>query len=163
MRTRRIISLTIATALVVVSAATALHASIDQRRSRPLDRQNIGYVHGHWQTVKTEWAQIGGWSFSDGMMLVARSGISVTLSVTVTGAPAEFRVVMEAAEQGWAQRVMKPGWAHFDPQGGTGSFSYSFVAGVGPGTYTINLLWRSPTGVQTNLEGGSLVVQYAAR
>lgn len=163
MRTRRIMVLSMATALVVVSAATALHASIDQRRSRPLDRQNIGYVRGHWQTVKTDWASIGGWSFSDGMMLEARSGISVTLSVTVSGAPAEFRIVMEAAERDWAQRVMKPGSAHFDPQGGTGSFSYSFVAGVGPGKYTINLLWRSPTGVQTNLDGGSLVVQYAAR
>ena len=118
---------------------------------------------GHWQTIATGWAQIGGWSFSDGMSFEARSGISATLSVTVSGAPAEFRIVMEVPEKDWAQRVMKPGSVHFDPQGGTGSFSYTFVAGVGPGAYTINLLWRSPTGIQTNLDDGSLVVQYAAR
>ncbi len=163
MRTRRIVSLAAATALMVVTAATALHANINQYRSRPLDRQNIGYIQGPRQTTKTDWAQIGGWSFSDGMSFEARSGISATLSVTVSGAPAEFRIVMEVPEQDWAQRVMKPTSAHFDPQGGTGSFSYTFVAGVGPGIYTINLLWRSPTGVQTNLDDGSLVVQYAAR
>jgi hypothetical protein len=163
MRTRRILTLAAATALVIASAATALDASIDQHRSRPLDRQNVGFIDGHWQTTNTDWAQIGGWSFSDGMYLQARSAISATLSVTVSGAPAEFRIVMEVPEKDWAQRVMKPASAHFDPQGGTGSFSYTFVAGVGPGGYTINLLWRSPTGVQTNLDGGSLVVQYAAR
>jgi hypothetical protein len=163
MRTRRVMVLSMATALVVVSAATSLRASIDQHRSRPLDRQNIGYVRGHWQTTHTDWAQIGGWSFSDGMFISARSGISATLSVTVSGAPAEFRIVMELPEKDWALRVMKPGSAHFDPLGSTGSFSYTFVAGVGPGRYTINLEWRSPTGVQTNLDGGSLVVQYAAR
>ncbi|MGZ8620069.1 MAG: hypothetical protein ACXWYE_09220 [Actinomycetota bacterium] len=163
MRTRRIVSLAAATALVIVTAASALHASINQYRSRPLDRQNIGYIQGPRQTTKTDWAQIGGWSFSDGMGFQARSGISATLSVTVTGAPAEFRIVMEVPEKDWAQRVMKPTSAHFDPQGGTGSFSYTFVAGVGPGIYTINLLWRSPSGVQTNLDDGSLVVQYAAR
>jgi hypothetical protein len=163
MRTRKIVTLAVATALVVVSAATALRATINQYRSRPLDRQNIGYIQGHRQTTATGWAQIGGWSFSDGMSIAARSGISATLSVTVSGAPAEFRIVMEVPEKDWAQRVMKPTSAHFDPQGGTGSFSYTFVAGVGPGGYTINLLWRSPTGVQTNLDDGSLVVQYAAR
>lgn len=163
MRIRRIVTLALASALVVASAATALHASINQYRSRPLDRQNIGYIQGPRQTTKTDWAQIGGWSFSDGMGFAARAGISATLSVTVTGAPAEFRIVMEVPEQDWAQRVMKPTSAHFDPQGVTGSFSYTFVAGVGPGLYTINLLWRSPTGVQTNLQDGSLVVQYAAR
>ncbi len=163
MRTRKIVTLAVATALAVVSAATALHANINQYRSRPLDRQNIAHIDGHWQTIATGWAQIGGWSFSDGMWFEARSGISATLSVTVSGAPAEFRIVMEVPEKDWAQRVMKPGSVHFDPQGGTGSFSYTFVAGVGPGKYTINLLWRSPTGIQTNLDDGSLVVQYAAR
>jgi hypothetical protein len=58
---------------------------------------------------------------------------------------------------------MRPTSAHFDPQGGTGSFSYTFVAGVGSGRYTINLLWRSPTGVEATMTDGSLVVQYGAR
>jgi hypothetical protein len=70
---------------------------------------------------------------------------------------------MEIVEQEYATRPMKPLSAHFEPTGGVGSFSYTFVAPVGPGRYTINLLWRSPTGGLVEMHGGSLVVQYGAR
>lgn len=163
MRTRRILSLAAAVALVMVTGAAALHASVDQRRSHPLDRQNVGHVLGEWHTSSTDWRSIGGWSFSDGMVIDARGAIAATLSVTVSGAPVDYRVVMELPEKGYATRLMRPTSAHFDPQGGTGSFSYTFVVGVGSGRYTINLLWRSPTGVEATMTDGSLVVQYGAR
>jgi hypothetical protein len=163
MRARKILILAAATAIVTMSAATALHASIQTYRARPLDRQNIGHIQGQRHTTGTGWRDIGGWSFSDGMAIQARGGIASTLSVTVSGAPAEFRLVMEVIDHRWALRPMKPLSVHFDPQGGTGSFSYTFVAGVGPGGYTINLQWRSPTGVETFLEEGTLVTQYGLR
>jgi hypothetical protein len=160
MRTRRFLSLTVAASLVVLAGATALHATINQYQSRPLNRQNVGHIVGTRHTHSTTWAQVAGWSFSDGMVIQARGAIAATLSVTVSDAPVDFRIVMELPLQDYATRVMKPSFAHFDPQGGTGSFSYTYVAGVAPAPYTINLRWRSPTGVEATLSGGSLVVQY---
>jgi hypothetical protein len=162
MRTRRVLSLTVVSVLVILAGTTALHAAIDQYRSRPLDRQNVGHIVGPRKTQSTDWAQIGGWSFSDGMVIQARGAIAATLSVTVSGAPVDFRIVMELPQKHYAQRLMKPAFANFDPQGGTASFSFTYVAAVAPGPYTINLLWRSPTGVETTLTGGSLVVQYGS-
>lgn len=163
MRTRRTVSVALATVGVIVATASVLHATVDQYRSRPLNRQNVGHISGHRQTSSTNWTDVGGWSFSDGMVIDARGSVAATLSVTVSGAPVEFRVAMEVLDQGGEIRAMKPTSAHFDPAGGTGSFSYTFVAGVGPGHYSINLLWRSPTGGLTQMDDGSLVVQYGAR
>jgi hypothetical protein len=161
MRTHRFLALTLAVSLVIMVGATALHASINQYQSRPLDRQNIGHIVGTRNTQSMDWASIGGWSFSDGMVIQAHGAIAATLSATISGAPADFRIVMELPQQHYAQRLMKPTFAHFDPQGGEGSFSFTYVAGVASGPYTINLMWRSPTGVEATLSGGSLVVQYA--
>ena len=95
MRTRRFLSLTVAASLVVLAGATALHATINQYQSRPLNRQNVGHIAGTRHTHSTTWAQVAGWSFSDGMVIQARGAIAATLSVTVSDAPVDFRIVME--------------------------------------------------------------------
>lgn len=107
-RSRKILSLAVATALVVVAGATAIHASIDQHRSRPLNRQNVGHIIGTRDTQSTTWVQVGGWSFSDGMVIQARGAIAATLSVTISDAPVDFRIVIEGRQHGFASRVMKP-------------------------------------------------------
>ena len=49
-----------------------------------------------------------------------------------------------------------------DPGAGTESFSYTFVGVLPhPGRFTVNLLWRSPTGAPVTLRVGSVVIQYA--
>lgn len=106
MRTRRFLSFTLAVSLVFVAGANALHATINQYQSRPLDRQNIGHIVGTRDTHATNWTSIGGWSFSDGMVIQANGAIAATLSVTISGAPVDFRIVMELPQQEYAQRAV---------------------------------------------------------
>ena len=163
MRTRRIISLARVAALVVVIAATALHASINQYRSRPLDRQNIGYIQAHRQTTNTDWAQIGGWSFSDGMSIAAARGHQRDAERHRLRGAGRVPDRDGSAREGLGAARDEADVGALRPTGRDGLVLVHVRGGRRPRRYTINLLWRSPTGVQTNLDGGSLVVQYAAR
>jgi hypothetical protein len=150
-----------AVAAVVVLGAGGV-AAVSQYKARPLDRQNLGVITGTHTVRNTAFVVLSGWGPSDSMHVDARSGIAATLSVTVTGAPVEFRLFLEDVDHGWAIREMRPSSASFDPGTGTVSASFTFVAAVAPGNYTVNVSWRSPTGSQVSLVGGSLVVQYGA-
>jgi hypothetical protein len=140
--------------------AASLSARPNQYRSLPLDRQNLGLLASERSTHSVDFVTLGGWGPSDSMHVNARGGIAATLSATVSGGPVEFRLFLEDIEKDWAVRPMKPRWARFDPGAGTASSSFTYVAAVHPGDYTVNISWRSPDGVQVTLHAMTLVVQY---
>jgi hypothetical protein len=156
MRNRWILLSALALALALVTGSVQ---AVSQYRAEPLDHQNVGVIDTH-TTIRTGFVVIGGWGPSDSMHVDARGVITATLSVTVTGGPVAFRLFLEDIDHGWATRRMRPWSATFDPGTGTTSGSFTFVAGVAPGPYTVNVMWRSPTGVPVTLKTGTLVVQY---
>ena len=158
MRNRWILLVVLAIALAFVAGAVR---AVDQYKAKPLDRQNLGVIDAH-STVQTQFVVLSGWGPSDSMHVDARAGIAATLSVTVTGAPAEFHMFLEDVANDWADRPMRPSSMIVDPGSGTVSSSFTFVAGVRPSNFTVNIMWRSPTGAQTTLTGGTLVVQYGS-
>ena len=84
--------------------------------------------------------------------------MSATLSVTIEGAPARFRVIIDTPEA-----PMYPGTVRFVPQG-TESFSATFVRRVFPfeadDTHSFTVQWRSPSGQQVTLKRGILNLLY---
>jgi hypothetical protein len=161
MRNRTLFIVALASYLVVVTAAVTL-ATVSPYKARPLDRQNLGWIQGAPPVTTTKFTWLGGWGPSDSMTIHTKGDIAATLSVTVTGAPMEFRLTLEDVQHGWALRMMKPDAAVFDPGTGTTSGSFTWVAAVGAGTYTVDVQLRSPSGAPATLEYGSLVVQYGA-
>ena len=154
--------------VIAVSAAVLLAGSvavsapsggrINQYGARALNRQTLGLISTSATTSSTNWQAVPNWGFSDGPSIKARSALSATLSVTVSGGPAAFKVVLEIGTH-FVQRGMNAPVV-FDPGTGTESFSYTFVAGLPPSGETFNLFWRSPTGVPVTLRRGTVVLQY---
>jgi hypothetical protein len=157
MRNRWFVLIAVFAAIVLTAGAVG---AVNQYRSRPLDMQNFGIISP--RSTDHALAVMGGWGPSDSMHLDARGGIVATLSVTVSGGPVDFSMFLENVDHGWATRMMHPSLATFDPGTGTASSSFTFVAAVSPGSYTVNLKWGSPTGVEVTLVNASLVVQYGA-
>ena len=162
MRRRTFTTLGAALLLVVITAAVT-YATVSQYVARPLNRQNLGYITGPRTLSATTFKDMAGWGFSDGMTIDARGGFAATLSATVHGGPVQFRLYIEDVTHHFAQRIIPPGIATFDPGSGTESMSFTWVAQVAPGPYTVNITWRSPTGVPVTMNSGTLVVQYGAQ
>jgi len=156
MRNRWILVATLALGLALVTGSVQ---AVSPYRAKPLDNQNVGVIDTH-TTIHTGFVVMGGWGPSDSMHVDARGVITATLSVTVTGGPVAFRLFLEDINHDWATRRMRPWSATFDPGSDTTSGSFTFVAGVAPGPYTVNIMWRSPTGAPVTLKAGTLVVQY---
>jgi hypothetical protein len=150
-------------AAVVVAGSVAVGATSGGQRVNPygaraLNRQTLGIISTSATTSRTNWQAVPNWGFSDGPWIQARSALSATLSVTVAGGPAAFKVVLEVGKH-FVQRGMNPPVV-FNPGTGTESFSYTFVASLPPSGETFNLYWRSPTGVPVTLRRGTVVLQY---
>ncbi len=158
---RRLLLLAAATGAFVLLVGVGVNARVDQHKGRPLDTQNIG-VLGQGTTSSTGWAPVPNWGFSDGPAIQARGSLAATLSVTVSGAPVQFRIVLEDVQHGFKERAMKPGRAVFDPGAAAGSFSSTFVLPLSKGPHTVNIFWRSPTGASVIIRNGSVVLQYAS-
>ena len=81
------------------------------------------------------------------------------VSVTVAGAPVQFRVVVD----GVPEAPMKPGAARFVPSG-TESFSYTFVGRTAPfeadDSHSFDVQWRSPSGQPVTLRSGVLNILF---
>jgi hypothetical protein len=148
----------VAAALVILSVSV-VQARVDQYRALRLNRQNLGRIF-EASTSNQSFEPLPGWGFSDGPGISVRGGFAVTVSITIEGGPVDFRVLTEAEDHGFKVHPMKPTSAHFDPGAGSQSFSFTFVA-AGSGHYTVNLYWRSPTGVEVTETGGAVVIQYA--
>lgn len=147
---------------VVVFTAGSSFSLINPGKARPLNRQNFA-VLSTFSSHQASWFIFPGWSSSDSPMWVsARSGMAATISVTVTGAPVEVRLVLEDEKHQGPIMSMQPSFAAFDPGTGTVSGSFTFVARINPDPYRVILEMRSPTGADFTLVNGSMVVQYAA-
>lgn len=151
---------TIAVVTLVVATAGIVVAGVDQYRPLKLNRQNLGTIAPH-DTSRTGFFPVRSWGFSDGAAIQAVGGIAVTVNVTISGGPAEFKVITESGRR-FEQATMRPGVARFDPASGKESFSFTWVSGAKGEGQTVNLFWRSPTGSTVTLHGGSVVIQYAA-
>jgi hypothetical protein len=130
-------------------------------RNLSVDHQYVRVSTSTRTTSSIEWRGVPEFNASSGLIFDTRHGVSVTLSVQISGAPAEFRVsTAEYARQKY--KVVGPGSVYFDPMGGTNSFSFTFMKdATSPGNREMILEWKSPTGGEVTLEKLSVVVIYA--
>jgi hypothetical protein len=136
--------LVLAAVPVVVFAATGVFGGA-------LDRQSARWTTTSATTSSTSWRNVPGLS----IRRCTINQVTVMVSVTLNGAPALFRVIMD----GVPEAPLKPGTARFVPDG-TESFSYAFVGRTAPfeadDTHAFNVQWRSPSGLPVTLVRGDL-------
>jgi hypothetical protein len=95
-------------------------------------------------------------SFPTGVQIWATGPFTATLSITLSGARGDFRIVDDG-------KVLPPGTAHFATQPGDRSRSFTFVARPGGDTnacHQLHVQWRSPTGQPVTVKTAALVVDY---
>ena len=153
MRRRWIVALALAV-LVAIAAPLAVWALVTSGTyNGNLDRQRAKFRRGALTISGTAWHDIPVLS----VRICAVHEVSATLSVTLSGSRAFFRVV---GEQG---NVIQPGAANFAPAG-TESVSYTFVTSVGTfeadDRHSLEVQWRSASGASVTLKRGDLNVLY---
>jgi hypothetical protein len=120
-----------------------------------LDRQASKWTTTPTTTSSTDWRNVPRLSLTRCTL----HQVTAMVSVTVSGAPVQFRVVID----GVPEAPMRPGAARFTPDG-TESFSYNFVARTAPfeadDTHSFAVQWRSPTGADVTLLRGVLNLLY---
>ena len=128
-------------------------------RTYGIDRQAFQWGDERSTTSSTQWQRViftgntgeGPQPGPMPLLVVSKSPLSATLSVDVTGAPVEFRVV----------GAPRPGKAEFDGRTGDSSRSFTFVSGPSDSKCReMSVEWRSPTGEQVVLRRLDLVVTY---
>jgi hypothetical protein len=141
--------------LLLVAAAPAAVIAARGGLSSAVDHQAAKWTTTSVSTSSDAWRNVPGLS-----RLTADTidEVSASLSVTVQGAPAQFRVVTDTPEA-----PMKPGAARFVPSGRE-SFAFTFVANTmpfeGDDTHSFTVQWRSPSGQPVTLLSGALNVVY---
>lgn len=120
-----------------------------------LDRQAAKWTTTPAATSGRAWRNVSGL----GIARCTIDQVTATISVTLRGGPALFRVVID----GVPEAPLAPGPARFVPDG-TESFSYSFVGRTAPfeadDTHRFDVQWRSPTGAALTLRRGALNLLY---
>jgi hypothetical protein len=120
-----------------------------------LDRQRAKWTTTRATTSSRAWTNVPGL----GITRCTRSQVTALLSVTVSGGPVRFRVIVD----GVPEAPLRPGSARFVPDG-TESFSYAFVGRTAPfeadDTHRFNVQWRSPSGARVTLQSGALDLLY---
>lgn len=120
-----------------------------------LDRQRAKWTTTRATTTSKAWRNVPGLAITR----CTRSQVTAMLSVTLSGAPVRFRVIID----GVPEAPMRPGAARFVPDGEE-SFSYTFVGRTAPfeadDTHRFNVQWRSPTGARVTLRQGVLNLLY---
>ena len=151
-----------ALALAVGVAVPLALAASSGRAEGSLDRQEGAWKSDALSTSSRQWRTIPRLSFissaSGSHTLCVRRELSVSLSVTMRGAPAVFRVVLDGGA------ILAPGPARFVPASGAQTFAATFVgrAGTFEGSdgHALEVQWRSPTGDVATLERGVANVLY---
>jgi len=89
--------------------------------------------------------------------------VAIDVSATVSGAPAEFRVL--STNIGDQTRQSKPGVTRFVPAGGgPDAFSFQWIEpnqSAAVHVIVLKLQWRSPSGGAVHLAAGDMAVSYA--
>jgi hypothetical protein len=121
----------------------------------PASQQGVQWTTKDATTSSTGFRAVPGL----GKLNVCASGqITATVSVELNGAPASFRIRLDQ------RQLMKPGTIRFVPVGANDSFSFTFTQALrlldGLDRHALKLQWRSPYGVPTNLERGTIDFQY---
>ena len=134
----------IAATLATVSATSAGYAEAE--------RLSFVWTTSPHDTSDTGWQDVGG---LNNLYLCARNAFSAQVSVTVSGAPVDVRVLVDDT------KPIRPGAVHFDPSAGTTSFSYTFAWAFFPaGGHGLDVQWRSPTGQPAHLSKGTIVATF---
>jgi hypothetical protein len=142
--------------LALVAAVTvpvAVWAAVTGRYDGNVDRQRAKFRTDAVTTSSTAWHNVP----ELGVTICSINEVSATVSVTLSGARARFRVLREGST------VIRPGPAEFAPNG-VESFSFTFVTNTGPiggdDHHALQVQWRSPTGAQATMRSGDLNVLY---
>lgn len=147
-----VLVLTIALAAVLVPVAVW---AAGDRLGSDLERQTAKWTSSNASTSSRAWRDVPGLRR---MNICSRRAVTAMLAVTIEGAPARFRVIIDTEEG-----PMFPGSARFVPSG-TESFSSTFVRRTFPfeadDTHTFSVQWRSPSGRQVTLKHGVLNLLY---
>lgn len=146
---------TLVLALCLVLAAPLAALALTLRNGTPVDHQRAVVKSRASTTSSTGWTPVPGLAST---LICAKGTVSATLSVNLVGAPAQFRLHIDGGG------LMEPELAHFDPTGGTRSFSSTFAARVGTWEgsdgHSFDLEWRSPSGAPVTLKRGDLVLLF---
>jgi hypothetical protein len=151
--------------IVAVALPFAVFAAASYgREGGALDRQVAAWRTSPIERSGASWSTIGGLSFvptaSTSRSICMKRGFSVTLTVTLRGAPAYFRLLMDGGP------VLPPLAVRFDPgaDGRPHTFSATFVghAGTFEGSdlHGLEVQWRSPSGRAVTLVRGAANVLY---
>ena len=159
-----VITLAAAGIAAVALPLAVLAAASSGREGGALDRQVAGWGTAPLTRSSPAWSTIGSLSFvptASGSRTICMSrGFSASLTVTLSGAPVYFRVLMDGGP------VLAPLGVRFDPEadGRPHTFSATFVghAGMFEGSdlHGLEVQWRSPSGRAETLERGAANVLY---
>lgn len=145
----RKVAVVVALAAVLVAVPLVVLAARSAMTSR-VDHQKGVFRHGAVTTTSRSWHQAPGLHLN----VCSIKEVSATLSVTVTGAPVQFRVLIDAVP------AVSPHKVYFDPTTYQRSFSSTFLTRSGTfegsDAHSFNVQWRSPTGRGATLHGGTL-------
>ena len=144
--------------LAVIGAAAALVAAapVAVLAARGTFGGELEYQSAAWTTTAvttsgTEWRNVPGLALTR----CSLRQVTAMVSVTVSGAPVLFRVVID----GVPEAPMQPGSARFVPSANE-SFTFTFVGRVAPfeadDTHKFNVQWRSGSGAPVTLHRGVL-------
>jgi hypothetical protein len=148
-------SLVVLTIVITVGALRAQSFETDNGYAR-LDHQAFKWRVGPFSTSSEQFVDLAqpGISGDEGLVITNQGPTSVQFSGDFTGAPVDIRAIANGQE-------VRSGIAHFDPAGGTSSFSFGFVNKDGErGCHEYRIQWRSPTGEEVTFNHGSFVVRY---
>ena len=88
----------------------------------------------------------------------SRGPVAVTVSMSLTGGPADLRVLVDNVSEGVG--ILRPGAVRFGP----GASSFTFVGRVAPfeasDGHSFDVQWRSPTGQRVTARKATVVAQY---
>jgi hypothetical protein len=159
-----VITLAAAGVVAVAIPFAVLAAASSGREGGSLDRQVAAWRTAPVERLGTSWSTIGGLSFvptvSAPRSICMKKGFSVSLTVTLKGAPAYFRLLMDGGP------VLAPLGVRFDPRPGgrPHTFAATFVghAGTFEGSdlHGLEVQWRSPSGRAVTLVRGAANVLY---
>jgi hypothetical protein len=141
-------------AVAAVLVPVAVWAAGDRLGSE-LDRQAGKWTTSNASTFSRAWRDVPGLR---NLTICSRRAVSAMLGVTLEGARAKFRVIVDTPEA-----PMRPGVARFVPDGRE-SFAFVFVARTVPfeadDTHSFTVQWRSPSGDRVRLTNGVLNLLY---
>jgi hypothetical protein len=124
-----------------------------------LDRQTFAFRDGPASTSSTSFRTLPPFD----IVFCARNMVTAELSVVLSGAPAQFRIVVDGRVDGFLP-LMEPGAVTFDPREGRNPFSFTFGRRVAPfegdDRHGFRVQWRSPTGDMSTVHAATANFQY---